>query len=313
VALTVAAGCALAGSLTDKAFFDGWWSASFLENLWMMANTLVLATIPVTLGLVALGWPRIGGLIHIVIGALLFVLLFLADCGFLPDPNHPNLSVLWVVLLAGLLLAIMGIAYLKGRPRPRWLAITLVVAFPIAVCLIFAVEPVWLISHRIDDGITAARRVRGNGVELVWAPAGPGWPREGSETLEDAEKIVSRLTEDGLSLADSPQNIWRLPTVDEVVRSLTRDGENAAGEWNANLERAKYRVVPDKESPLWQSHSPVVYWWTSSRIPESRTSDKPDGRVAYIVSYQGNVSKLYTFVSSAYAGGWLGFRAVKER
>ena len=151
-----------------------------------------------------------------------------------------------------------------------------------------------------------------------WSHHGPSGPRQrsgtdlrarrsrlaekGEATLEEAEKFISRLTEDGLSLADSPQNIWRLPTVDEAVRSLTQDGQNAGGEWNPELGQARYRVSPDKESPLWRVHSSVVYWWTSSRDPE-----RPDGHVSYIISYRGGVLKHRTFFSSSD----LGFRAVK--
>jgi hypothetical protein len=272
----------------------------------MMVGGLLVASIPVVFGLVAIGWPRIGGLFQVVVGVLLFVLPLLigADGGFLPNPNHPHLSPLLEVHLTGMLLAIMGIAYLKGRPRPRWLAVGLLAGLPVAVTLICAVEPAWRINHRHDDGVTAARRVQGNRVGLTWAPAGPGWPGKGNATFDEAEKIVSRLTEDGISLADSPQNIWRLPTVDEVVRSLTRDGKNAGGEWNPELREARYRVTPDKESPLWRVHSPVVRWWTSSRA-----SEWPDGHVRYTVSYRGEVLKVYTFVSSLD----LGFRAVKAR
>lgn len=303
-ALSLTAGCVLAARVTELAFLEGWWAPSILDNLRMTAGWLLPASIPVVFALVAIGWPRIGGLLHVVVGVFLFVLPLLCDSGFLPDPNHPHLPVLLLVHLTGILLVIMGIAYFKGRPQPRWLAIGLVAGLPIATSLICAAEPIWRITHRQDDGVTAARRVEGNGVELVWAPAGPGWPEQGTEKLDEAEKIVSRLTEDGLSLADSPQNIWRLPTIDEVVQSLTRNGQNAGGEWDPELGQARYRVTPDKESPLWRVHSPVVCWWTSSR-----TTERPDGHVSYAISCHGGVSKHYTFLPSAN----LGFRAVKGR
>lgn len=303
VTLSLIAGCALAGS-TGQTFFEGWWAPSVLENLKMTAGQLLLASIPVFFALIAIGLPRIGGLLHILFGGLIFVLPLLADSGFLPDPNHPYLRSLLIFHLTGILLAIMGIAYIKGRPHPRWLAMGLVAGLPVSMFLICAVEPIWRISHRQDDGVIAARRVQGNGVDLVWAPAGHGWPKQGYENLDDVKETVSRLSEDGLSLANSPQNIWRLPTIDEVVRSLTRDGQNAGGEWDPDLGQARYRVAPDKESPLWRVHSPVAYWWTSSR-----TLERPDGRVVYIISYQGRVSKHYAFLPSAH----LGFRAVKER
>jgi hypothetical protein len=306
VGLSAVLCCALAGLGTAAAFFNGYWAPSVLEYLKIMGCGLLPASILVLFTLLAIRRPRIGGPLHLLVGVFLFFgpVLMQIDAGFLPDPNHPRLPVFLWAHLTGILLVIMGIAYIKGRPKPRWLAMWLVAGLPIAISFICSLEPVWRMSHRLDDGITAARPVQGNGVELVWAPAGPGWPEQGNQTLEDAEKIVSRLTDDGLSVADSPQNIWRLPTIDEVVRSLTRNGQNAGGEWDPESGQARYRVVPDKESPLWRVGSPVVYWWTSSRIPE-----RPDGHVIYIISYRGAVSKHYTFLSSAD----IGFRAVKGR
>ena len=304
VALSLTASCGLAGLAIRHALLEGWWAPSVLENLGMMASGLLVALIPALFGLIAIGWPRIGGLLQVVVGVIVFVFPLLTDGGLLPNPNHPHLSVFLEMHLSGMLLAIMGIAYLKGRPRPRWLAVGLLAGLPIAVSLVCAVEPMWRIRHRHDDGGIMARRVEGNGVELIWAPAGPGWPRQGEANLEESEEIVSRLTEDGMSLTDSPRNIWRLPTVDEVIRSLTRNGQNAGGEWNPESGQARYRVTPDKESPLWRVRSPVVRWWTSSRIPEW-----PDGHVRYTVSYDGEVLKVYTFISSAN----LGFRAVKAQ
>ena len=62
--------------------------------------------------------------------------------------------------------------------------------------------------------------------------------------------------------------------------------------------RARYRVMPDKESPLWHVHAPVIYWWTSSPAPSNNF---------YIVSFNGRV----------WHGSWavddLAFRAVKAR
>src|SRR5262249_27025059 len=52
--------------------------------------------------------------------------------------------------------------------------------------------------------------------------------------------------------------IWRLPTVVEVFRSLTRHGTNAGGEWDEASHQATFRTRPDKESPLWNPQSQIV-------------------------------------------------------
>ena len=142
----------------------------------------------------------------------------------------------------------------------------------LAVC---AIEPVWRLSGRINDGDFGARLVEGNGLKLVWAPAGPGWPLQIGGAREDrmmvwaeAVRRCRHLKEDGLTLDDSPRDIWRLPTVEEAVRSMARHGQNAGGVWDAQSALASYRIKPDKETPLWNPHSMVIYWWTGTEVDE---------------------------------------------
>jgi hypothetical protein len=107
------------------------------------------------------------------------------------------------------------------------------------------------------------------------------------------------LSEDGLHLADEPQNIWRLPTVDEAVRSMTRGGKNAGGLWSEAAHKAEYRAKPDKESPLWDIYSPKIYYWTASEA---------DGENAYRITYDGQVWPM----PKSLRMGSQGFRAVKN-
>ena len=96
-----------------------------------------------------------------------------------------------------------------------------------------------------------------------------------------------------------PQHIWRLPTVDEAVRSMARHGQNSGGVWDAEIAKATYKTTPDKESPLWNAHSQVIYWWTATVVDEER---------AYIIVYDGKVWPRNKQLSPAY----LGFRCVKQ-
>ena len=116
---------------------------------------------------------------------------------------------------------------------------------------------------------------------LTWAPEGPGWPREGIE-WDEAVRRCRYLAEDGLSLAEVPQDIWRLPTADEAVRSMHRDGEHSGGQWDGRSPLPKYNVMPDKETPLWNVHSHVIYWWTGTEIDEER---------AYMICYNGQETR----------------------
>jgi hypothetical protein len=139
--------------------------------------------------------------------------------------------------------------------------------------------------------------IEGNGVALVWAPEGPGWPREGG-SWHDAREACHQLSEDGLTLTTEPQGFWRLPGVDEAVRSMGQHGVNSGGIWDAETGQAAYTTTPDKESPLWNVHSQVIYWWTASEVDESH---------AYMIVYDGKVWSRPKDFGPAY----LGFRCVR--
>jgi hypothetical protein len=129
--------------------------------------------------------------------------------------------------------------------------------------------------------------------------AGPGWARDGNVVWKEATRRARHLTVDGLSLADTPQDYWRLPTREEVVRSLTRHHRNAGGTWDAERQQPHYQRKPDKESPLWDSHAPLIYLWTS---------EERDEQNAWIVVYHGGVYAKPKLLGAAS----LGFRAVRE-
>ena len=140
----------------------------------------------------------------------------------------------------------------------RDLRATFAVALALAIFVgvsAFNLPYVW---GRFDDGDRSARRIDGNSVALVWAPEGPGWnwkqewggypswhaialygmppvglgAKPGYGRIEDeaggyvyatAEDMARTnlcryLGADGVTLYDVPQDVWRMPTADEVVR-----------------------------------------------------------------------------------------------
>jgi hypothetical protein len=229
-------------------FHEGWYSTSVFENLVMMiiqyGGPMLVFLILTSL---ALRFPIAGGLLHIALGFGI-ALFFGRGAG---------------VFMIGIPLAVLGLLYVFGRPSPRKRAYQIAIGLPVLIYLGSSVEPVIRVAGRQDDGIREARTVEGNGVSLIWAPEGPGWPNRGIR-WEEAQRICSHLTEDGKSLADSVLNVWRLPTIDEAVRSLSRHGTNCGGVWDPIRMEATYETMPDKESPLWDTHSPIIYWWTST-------------------------------------------------
>lgn len=282
---TLAAGhWALWGSI--ETFHEGWYYDSLLENIALsLAQYLMPSLVFVVGACIAIRWPRAGGLLHALaaLGAAWFF-------------RNAALVVLLPLIVCPLLL--MGVAYALGRPRPRRYAALAVVAIPAAVALVAGAGPAWRVAHRVDDGGRSARRIAQNGVDLVWAPAGPGWPERGV-SWDEARRICDHLNADGLTLADAPQHIWRLPTADEAVRSMQRHGENAGGSWNPATRLASYTTPPDKESPLWDTRSQVIYWWTADEAGERR---------ALMIVYDG---KVWPRPKDA-RWGYLGFRAVKS-
>jgi hypothetical protein len=266
-------------------FHEGWYYESLLKNLALMLVqylVVMLAFLGVTL--VALYRPRLG--------ACLFVATAVY-AGWRFGWMRP--SVRTVILPPLLALAVL---YWFGRPQPRRLALAVVVGLPVLTLLVCGAEPAWRVPRRFDDGDRGARRVEGNGVKLIWAPAGPGWPDDGV-TWDEAKRRCRHLTADGTALADTPQNLWRLPTVAEAVASLCRHGENCGGTWDPATARASYRVMPDKETPLWNPHSQVIYWWTATEV---------DAKEAYMVVYNGQVYPRQKSSRHSY----FAFRAVKD-
>ncbi|MGD2153468.1 MAG: hypothetical protein PVG79_09380 [Gemmatimonadales bacterium] len=194
----------------------------------------------------------------------------------------------------------------------------LAVGAPLIVVLGWSVYWLPIVLARQDDGIRTERLIVGSGVRLVWAPEGPGWNwkqpwggypswnslalwgvppagfgdkpgyEEGYASLYDMATtgLCRYLSEEGSRLMDEPQNIWRMPTVLEILHSLTRDGENAGCVYpgtigDAMMGRAACERTPDKETPLWAPDAAPIYYWAADEYDESR---------AYYVSYNGAFS-----------------------
>ena len=265
-------------------FHEGWYYEALLSNLGLMfVQYLSPMLIFMGLALISILWPRQGAGLHVVLALLALV--------FFRAPTNAAAFLIIVPLIG------MGALYWFGRPQPRKRAVFLAVGLPLLTLVAFGIGPAIRVSQRLDDGNLQARLVRGNGVALTWAPDGPGWPREGAGWYE-GQQACEYLSEDGLTLAPTPQHVWRLPTVDEAVRSMARHGQNSAGVWDAETAQASYAVTPDKESPLWNVHSQVIYWWTDTELENGR---------AYIIVYDGRVWPR----AKDYGPAYLGFRCVK--
>lgn len=268
-------------------FHEGWYSPSIWENIGMLLfQYMLLALVFVLLAVVALRWKRGGLLLHLALGVL--ALWFFSDASFF---------VIGVMVVIPIFL--LGLLYYYGEPRPKIWAYRLIIGVPLVIVLAISIPSGIRVAQRLNDGDFGLRIVAGNGVTLAWAPRGPGWPDQGT-TWYEAQTICRFLAEDGVTVMAEEQNIWRLPTVDEAVRSMMRQGENAGGLWDQNTERAVYARTPDKETPLWDLHSKVIYYWTAD-------TPRDDLQQAYMIVYHGGVFRRNKQDGQDY----LSFRAVK--
>jgi len=285
-----------------ESFHEGWYFKSLSQNLKLTLGYIALMLVLVTLSVIALRWPRTGGSLYQLLGVGFGVWILMTRKAL-----TPKVVLGWLPALLPVL--VLGILFWVGRPAPVSLAYTISVLLPLLVAVGFAIEPVTRIAGRIDDGNRGVRIVQGNGVKLVWAPEGPGWPHPDPHdriwltqwrgpTWEQAQRVCRYLTADGTAVANTPQDVWRLPTVEEVVRSMTRHGANCGGFWNPVSAQASYTTKPDKESPLWDPYSPVIYWWTASQ---------PNSAQAYGIDFNGRIYNRYKQSNL----GSQGFRAVR--
>jgi len=267
-----------------ETFHEGWYYESFVMNIGLTV-TQYLSPMLVFLGvgLISIYWPRVGGIIHVVVA--LFAAWFF-------NILANTVIVLIIVPLIGL-----GIFYWYGSSPPRKTAVRWMLGLPILITFVAGFVPAYRVSQRIKDRNLDAQIVNGNEVTLMWAPKGPGWPQEGTNWYE-AVRGCQLLNQDGKSVASEPQDIWRLPTVDEIVRSMALHGENSKGVWDTKNKKATYEKRPDKEFPLWDTYSQIIYWWTNTEL---------DQKNAYIIVYDG---KVWPRAKKMDIGN-LGFRCVK--
>ena len=332
-----------------EMYYEGW-GLPFPQPL----AYLIPGALCLLLTVVVVTWPRVGGWLLIVVGGLFTAWWWTMQArragGLRLGAALSMFPVSAMLVLTGVLFLVEGrlrrqLAAEGRAPPARWadkkrpiarnLRYVLGLGLPLLVLLVVSVVQLPGILLRVDDGDRGARLIEGNGVTLIWAPAGPGWnwrqpegwnpswdrlawyglppvgledkpgvPATGpsghaTQAEMEATGLCRYLAEDGLTLMDEPQDIWRMPTTDEMVRSLVKRGENAGCTWNGDKGRATCRVWPDKETPLWSSEQSAIYYWTG---------DEYDADRAWYVSYNG----WARYQSKSWGNPRHGHRCVRE-
>lgn len=318
---------------TAEMYHEGWWGAWYnrLPYLAPIAVTLLPA-------LVAFRWPIAGGITIMAVGVFAFFFfgndvrfiglgIALVGAAFVVDgllrrrtsPEETAVPTAW------------------WRRHWRYL---LLLGGPLVIFIGISANMLPIVLTRVDDGDRSARSIEGNGLTLVWAPEGPGWnwkqpwggypswqslalyglppvglgdkpgygrQDEGHEHIVFATEadmaqynLCRYLSADGSTLLGEPQDLWRMPTTSEMVRSLVRHGEHAGCAWQGEFrEQVGCDVLPDKESPLWATDRPVIYYWTADARNERR---------GYFVCYNGTVNAAYKLGGNPRHG----YRCVRE-
>ncbi len=301
-----------------EMYHEGWWGAWYnrLPYLAPIAVTLIPT-------LITFRWPIAGGGLIMAIGA--FALFFFAgDVAYIGLAIALVGLVFLMDGLTNRRGASEKTSLSSSWWRRYW-RYALAVGLPLIVFAGVSVYMLPVVLTRVDDGDRSARLIEGNGVTLVWAPEGPGWnwqqswggypswqsiavygvspvglgekPGYGRQGAGYADAVFATaadmaqtnlcryLSADGATLMAEPQNIWRMPTTDEIVRSLGRHGENAGCSWQGEFARqVSCKILPDKESPLWATDHSVIYYWTADSYSQDR---------GYFVAFNGTVNATY--------------------
>ncbi|MBD3413637.1 MAG: hypothetical protein GF421_04295 [Candidatus Aminicenantes bacterium] len=229
----------------------------------------------------------------------------------------------------------------KKKPKQNWFRryfrCLLVLGLPMITAIAVSVYYSPLILSRVDDGERGARLIKGNDVTLVWAPQGPGWNqkktsgvypswndialygvepvgfhkkpdtknKQATQKDMDTTCICRYLSDDGQKLMEKPQNIWRMPTTEEVIRSLVSQGKSAECNWDGESLKADCQKQPNKGTPLWAPDQSPIYYWSR---------DEYDDEEAWYVPYTGGIR--YGGVIHHQKKDWAnprhGYRCVRE-
>ncbi|MFN2302351.1 MAG: hypothetical protein ACK2TV_01335 [Anaerolineales bacterium] len=316
-----------------EAFYEGW---GVPDTPWFLFLSIGIAA--TLFSLLAIRYPYIGGGILIVSGiafALWWIIPGIKGSLYSLTIALERLFLSGGFTLVGLLFILDA----KFNPRTesqdqpwalRHMRPIIAIGIPMIVVIVVAAVNLPVVLTRVDDGIRTARLIEGNDIALIWAPEGPGWnwkqafggypswnalasygitplglntEKLPSKHASQKEMILTGLCAyldvSGKQLMTEPQNIWRMPTVDEIARSLSLHNENAGCQWNGEFGKLDCQFRPDKETPLWAPDEPPVYYWAAGTYGQDE---------AYFVSYTGFVNAQ----PKDWGNPRHGYRCVKE-
>jgi hypothetical protein len=264
-------------------FHEGWYSLSLIDNLMMLFGQYLLLTIIfTTFGVAGILSGKAASILSILM-AVLFILYF----------KFSGTSIFFISIP---LLIIAILFWFSHFPKKK-IPLLIVIGIPLLTIIGFGIEPAIRVAGRIESTSLEQKLITINGQSLIFAPAGPGWQDNGTSWYE-ADSIAKHLNYDGSKVLPEIQNIWRLPALAELVKFSHRNGKPCNGLLDKN-NHPHYSTIPDKEPPLWNTHSKIIYWWTADG-----SSDSTAYRFVYNGTFYDTPKKV--------RWGYLAFRAVKD-
>lgn len=266
----------------NEAFHEGWYHTSLTQNILLtLTQYLSIPIILLTITIIAINYKKIGT--TLILATSIFTLFF-----FKSNAGR-------ILIFIPLLLFAAGFYFGKFKNK-KIIIYSIIISFIIIVST-FGIPQMIRVENRYNDNDFGLKTIYGNEINLTWAPQGEGFPLKGTD-WETAKEICSKLNENANHLNDNATNIWRLPTKEEIIKSLTKNNTNAKGHID-NSGITQYQTKPDKETPLWNPNSQIIYYWTS---------DSANEETAYLVAYNGIILQR----NKNSAADYQGYRCVKN-
>lgn len=331
-----------------EMYYEGWWGpwGVRLPYLAPAAACLILS-------LVAITRPTVGGWMLLVLGGLFTAWWW----GIAVRQGLFSVARLVSTFPVSGLLIVVGVLFLlEGRRRQQrraerqrqsgsWIRCHLpqVLAVSIPGLLALAMSVYWapILMARDDDGGRGARLIEGNGVRLVWAPAGPGWSRgldpQATDGQEEPGPSVSwndlaRYGVPPLGLGSKPAEEGRDASARDMqltglCRYLSEDGselmEEPQGFWRMPGTDEIVRSLVRDGSHAGCAWDGVSQSARCAVTPDKETplwvpgwspiyywsADEYDEREAYYVSYNGSI---ISYQPKSWGNPRHGYRCVGE-
>ncbi|MCX8095360.1 MAG: hypothetical protein N3D74_04165 [Caldisericia bacterium] len=305
----------------NEMFHEGWYKP--FEWIYFLLPSIIT----ILLSIISILYPKIGGVLIIIFGGIFSITVLSRIISI----NTLSLKIIISWIPVTFLFILMGFLFIYESKKKqiskkiKLKRVLYLILINLIIIFLFGVPLFIRNINRFNDGYRGERKIKGFEIELIWSGEGVAfhfkskgnlsWNEialygkgeigfEGKKfiyaTKKDFEKynMFRYINYEGTELTDKIYDFWRLPTIDELTRSMYRKGKCVGVPWNGKEGKQNYEITPDKETPLWLTNEPVIYYLSSTEANDKEI---------YTISYNGCVIKR----DKSFVIGSLGFRAVR--